>query len=44
MMPAVGLEGRIEPVGVWLDAGDEMYFNHGPHHNAKVALGPFMRF
>jgi len=44
MMPAVGLEGRIGFVGVRLDAGDEMYFNHGPHHNAKVAVGPFMRF
>jgi hypothetical protein len=44
LMPAAGLEGRIGPVGLRLDAGDEMYFNHGAHHNAKVAFGPFIRF
>jgi hypothetical protein len=44
LMPAAGLEGRIGPVGLRLDAGDEMYFNHGAHHNATVSFGPFIRF
>ena len=44
VMPAAGLEGRIGPIGLRLDVGDEMYFNHGTHHNAKVAFGPFIRF
>jgi hypothetical protein len=27
-----------------LDVGDEMYFNHGAHHNLKVMFGPYLRF
>ena len=44
VMPGGGLEGRLGPVGLRLDAGDEMYFNHGTHHNLKVTFGPFIRF
>jgi hypothetical protein len=42
--PAVGLEGHIGPVGLRLEAGDEIYFAGGAHHNARVAFGPFIRF
>jgi len=39
-----GVEGHIGPVGLRLDAGDEMVFNHGAHHNLAVTFGPFIRF
>jgi len=42
--PGGGAEGRVGPVGVRLDVGDEMYFNSGTHHNLRVALGPYIRF
>jgi hypothetical protein len=42
--PGVGLEGHIGPVGLRLEAGDEIYFAGGTHHNARVAFGPFVRF
>lgn len=39
-----GLEGTVGPVGLRLDVGDEMYFNHGTHNGLKVMFGPFIRF
>jgi len=42
--PGGGLEGRIGPVGLRLDVGDEMYFNSGTHNNFRMAFGPFMKF
>ncbi len=42
--PGAGVEGHIGPVGLRLEAGDEIYFAGGPHHNARVAFGPFLRF
>jgi len=27
-----------------LEAGDEMYFASGTHHNFRMAFGPFIRF
>jgi hypothetical protein len=42
--PGGGLEGRIGPVGLRLDIGDEMYFNGGAHNNLRVSFGPFIRF
>jgi len=42
--PGVGVEGRIGPVGLRLDAGDEIYYNHGPHHNLRIAFGPVIQF
>jgi len=42
--PGGGVQGRIGPVGVRLDVGDEIYFNHGTHNNLRVAFGPFLRF
>ena len=44
VMPGGGLQGAIGPLGLRLDAGDEMFFNHGTHHNLKVMFGPFVRF
>jgi len=44
LYPGAGLEGHIGPVGLRLEAGDEIYFAGGAHHNARVAFGPFIRF
>lgn len=42
--PGGGLEGRIGPVGLRLDVGDEIYFNSGAHNNFRMAFGPYFRF
>jgi hypothetical protein len=42
--PGAGLEGHLGPVGLRLDAGDEIYFAGGAHHNLRLAFGPFIRF
>ena len=42
--PGGGVQGRIGPVGLRLDVGDEMYFDQGTHNNLRVAFGPFLRF
>ncbi|MGB9477639.1 MAG: hypothetical protein WBS21_04540 [Candidatus Acidiferrum sp.] len=39
-----GPEGKVGPVSLRLDAGDEMYFNHGARQGLKVAFGPMIRF
>jgi hypothetical protein len=44
LYPGGGLEGHIGPVGLRLEAGDEIYFAGGAHHNPRVAFGPFIRF
>ena len=44
LYPGAGLEERIGPVGLRLEAGDEIYFAGGTHHNPRVAFGPFIRF
>jgi hypothetical protein len=42
--PGAGVEGHLGPVGLRLDAGDEIYFAGGAHHNLRLAFGPFIRF
>jgi hypothetical protein len=42
--PGVGVEGFWGPIGLRLDVGDEMYFDHGARHNLKVTFGPHIRF
>lgn len=44
LYPGAGLEGHIGPVGLRLEAGDEIYFAGGTHHNPRVSFGPFIRF
>jgi hypothetical protein len=44
LYPGAGVEGHLGPIGLRLDAGDEIYFASGTHHNARVAFGPFIRF
>jgi hypothetical protein len=44
LYPGAGLEGHIGPVGLRLEAGDEIYFAGGTHHNPRLSFGPFFRF
>src|SRR6266581_1940781 len=44
LYPSAGLEGHIGPLGLRLEAGDEIYFAGSTHHNPRVAFGPFIRF
>jgi hypothetical protein len=42
--PGVGAEGFLGPIGLRLDVGDEIYFDHGARHNLRVSFGPQVRF
>jgi hypothetical protein len=42
--PAAGIEAFAGPIGLRLEAGDEVYFDHGGHNNLKVTFGPQLRF
>lgn len=42
--PGGGAEAFWGPIGLRLDVGDEIYFNHGGHNNLRVAIGPTIRF
>lgn len=44
LYPGAGVEGHLGPIGLRLEAGDEMYFAGTTHHNPRVAVGPFLRF
>ncbi|OLB26530.1 MAG: hypothetical protein DMG41_09515 [Acidobacteria bacterium] len=44
LYPALGAEGHLGPVGLRLEAGDEMYFAGATHHNVRLTFGPFLRF
>ncbi len=44
LYPGGGLQGHLGPIGLRLDVGDEIYFNHGTHNNLHVAFGPVFRF
>jgi hypothetical protein len=44
LYPGAGLEGHLGPVGLRLEAGDEIYFAGGTHHNLRLSFGPFLRF
>jgi hypothetical protein len=42
--PGAGLQAAVGPVGLRLEVGDEIYFNHGGHHNFRLTFGPILRF
>ncbi|HEX4037568.1 MAG TPA: hypothetical protein VHX37_05875 [Acidobacteriaceae bacterium] len=44
LYPGGGIEGFWGPIGLRLDAGDEVYLNNGTWNNLRVALGPTLRF
>jgi hypothetical protein len=44
LYPAAGIEAALGPLGLRLEAGDEIYFNTGAHHNLRITFGPIVRF
>jgi len=42
--PAAGVEATLGPIGLRLEAGDEIYFNQGAHNNLRITFGPILRF
>lgn len=42
--PGGGIEAFIGPVGLRVDAGDEIYWNNGAYNNLRVTFGPTFRF
>jgi len=40
-----GLQAKVTgPVGLRIDVGDQMYFNHGAQQGLRVTFGPMVRF
>ena len=44
LYPAGGFEASLGPIGLRLEAGDEIYFNRGAHNNLRITFGPILRF
>lgn len=44
LYPGGGIEGFWGPIGLRLEAGDEIYFGGGARNNLKVTFGPSFRF
>lgn len=42
--PGGGIEAFWGPLGIRIDAGDELYFNNGTYNNLRVTFGPTLRF
>lgn len=44
LYPGAGIEASLGPVGLRLEAGNEIYFNRGAHPNLRITFGPIVRF
>src|SRR6266536_935540 len=44
LYPGGGVEGFFGPIGLRLEAGDDIYFDHGGRNNLRVTFGPTFRF
>lgn len=42
--PGGGISFYAGPLGMRVDAGDEIYWDNGAHHNLRVTFGPTIRF
>jgi len=42
--PGGGFETYLGPLGIRVEAGDEIYLNNGAHNNLRVTFGPSIRF
>jgi hypothetical protein len=42
--PGGGAEAFWGPIGLRVDVGDEIYFNHGGRNNLRLSFGPTIRF
>ena len=44
LYPAGGIEAFAGPIGLRLEAGDDIFFKGGAHNNLRVSIGPQFRF
>lgn len=44
LYPGAGVSATVGPLGLRFEAGDEVYFNRGSHHNLRITFGPILRF
>jgi hypothetical protein len=44
LYPGAGIEAFAGPIGIRLEAGDDIYFLGGARNNLKVNIGPVIRF
>jgi hypothetical protein len=44
LYPGGGIEGFFGPIGLRVEAGDQMYFNNGTYNNLRITFGPTIRF
>jgi hypothetical protein len=44
LYPAAGVSATLGPLGLRFEAGDDIYFNSGSHHNLRITFGPILRF
>lgn len=42
--PGGGIEAYLGPIGIRVEAGDEIYLNNGANNNLRVTFGPQIRF
>lgn len=42
--PGGGIETFIGPLGLRVEAGDEIYLNNGANNNLRVTFSPTLRF
>jgi len=42
--PGGGIEGFFGPLGIRVEAGDQIYWNNGTYNNLRVSFGPTLRF
>ena len=42
--PGGGIEAFAGPIGLRVEAGDQIYFNNGAYNNLRVTFGPEIRF
>jgi hypothetical protein len=42
--PGAGVEAFAGPIGLRLEAGDQVYFDHGAHNNLRATVGVQLRF
>ena len=42
--PGAGIDFHAGILGIRVDAGDEIYWDDGTHHNLRVTFGPTIRF
>jgi hypothetical protein len=44
LYPGAGIEAFAGPIGIRLEAGDDIFFHNGAHNNLRATIGPQLRF